>query len=48
MDAKGGNMIRVLKGRMDKRGRYDVQNKGGYKRGHYVVQIKRPDGQGPL
>ena len=27
MDAKGGNMIRVLKGRMDKRGRYDVQNK---------------------
>ena len=27
MDAKGGNMIRILKGRMDKRGHYDVQIK---------------------
>ena len=25
MDAKGGNLIRKLKGRMDKRGHYDVQ-----------------------
>ena len=27
MDAKGGHMIRKVKGRMDKRGHYDVQIK---------------------
>ena len=27
VDAKVGNMIRILKGRMDKRGHYDVQIK---------------------
>ena len=41
MDAKGGNMIRILKGSMDKRGHYDVQIKGWM---HYDVQIKRADG----
>ena len=25
MDVKGGNMICILKGRMDKRGHYDVE-----------------------
>ena len=37
-------MICILKGRMDKRGHYDVKLKGGCKRGHYDVQIKRADG----
>ena len=33
MDAKGGNMIRKLKGRMDKRGHYDVQSKRWMQKG---------------
>ena len=47
MDAKGGNTIRILKGRMDKRAHY-VQIKRWRQKGHYDVQIKRPDGQGRL
>ena len=33
MDAKGGNMIRKLKGRMDKRGHYNVQIKRSIEKG---------------
>ena len=35
MDAKGGNMIRILKGRMDKRGHYDVQIKRWMQKGAF-------------
>ena len=33
MDAKGGNMIRKLNGRIDKRGHYDVELKGWMENG---------------
>ena len=33
MDAKGDNMIRILKGKMDKRGHFDVQIKGWMQQG---------------
>ena len=33
-------MIRKLKGRMDKRGHYDVQIKRWMQKGHYDVQMK--------
>ena len=33
MDAKRGNMICILKGRMDKRGHYDVQIKRWMQKG---------------
>ena len=45
VDAKGALSCRKLKGRMDKRGHYDVQIKRvDAKGGHYDVQIKRADG----
>ena len=45
MNAKVGNMIHKLKGRMDKRGHYDVEMKWWMQKwGHYYVQIKRGDG----
>ena len=37
-------MVCKLRGWMDKGGHYDVEMKGGYKRGQYDVQIKRVDG----
>ena len=47
--SKGGwKRIRKLKGRMDKRGIMMCKLKGGCKRGHYDVQIKRVDGKGTL
>ena len=33
MDAEGGNMIQILKGRMDERGHYDVQIKRWMQKG---------------
>ena len=42
---KGGIMMCSLKGRMDKGGHYEVVNeRSGWKRWHYDVQIKRADG----
>ena len=37
-------MMCKLKGWMDKGEHYKVEIKGGWKRWHYVVQIKRADG----
>ena len=45
MDGKGSNMMCKLNGQMGNGG-YDMQMKGGYKRGHYDVQMKRADGKG--
>ena len=44
MDGNCGIMMCKLKGQMDKEGIMMWKSKGGCKRGHYDVQIKRADG----
>ena len=41
MDGKGGIIMCKLKGRMDKGRQYKFEMKGGWKRWHYAVHIKR-------
>ena len=41
MDGKGGIIMCKLKGRMDKGGHYDGNERVDAKGGHYHVQIKR-------
>ena len=44
VDGKGGIMMCELKGGMDREGILTWKSKGGWKRRHYDVQIKRGDG----